>query len=264
MTYSTAALATLAVAVASAPPMPRAATTTKYHLSAKVDQTVDLSVFGAPNQVTNQTLDAWVVVTLTDSAGGRVVHAILDSAKAESNAPGADPAAAAAAKGAMIHGFQDPQGRVKNLTASMPSNPVAASVAGAVNGLFPRVRPGAKAGASWVDTTEVPNPGEGNNTTIRLVTTYAAGAPESVGSLAGMRVNATSTSTISGTMTNPQAGTMDVDGVGAGSGSFVVASDGRFLGGTVSSSQELKLKVAMAPNPIPVKVVQSLVVTLLK
>jgi hypothetical protein len=65
-------------------------------------------------------------------------------------------------------------------------------------------------------------------------------------------------------MTSPQAGTMDVDGVGAGTGSFVVAGDGRFLGGTVSSSQDLKLKVAMAPNPIPVKVTQSLIVTLLK
>lgn len=264
MSYFPALIGTLVLATLGGGPRPPAVTTTRYHLSAKVDQSIDLSVFGQPAQLTNQTLDAWVLMTTTDSGGGRVVHVVVDSAAMVSNAPGFDPGTAAAAKGATIHGFQDPQGRVKNLTSSQATNPVVTGIQSAVNGLFPRVRAGAKPGESWVDTTDVPNPGEGNNTTLKLVTTYTAGAGEAVGGLSGMRVNAKSTSAVTGTMTSPQAGTMEVDGAGAGAGSFVVAGDGRFLGGSVNSSQDLRLKVAMAPAPIPVRVTQTLVVTMLK
>jgi hypothetical protein len=257
-------LLTLALGAEAGPGAPRAASATKYHLAAVSENTLDLSGVGGPTQVTNQTLDAWITMTLTDSAGGRVVHVVVDSARVVTDNPQAVPGEQEAAKGAVIHGFQDPAGRVKNLTSSLKANTVVASIQGALNGLFPRVRGNAKAGDRWVDTTEVANPGEGNNTTATLITAYNAGAAESVEGAPGIRVDATSTATVGGSLSNPQAGTIEVAGVGTGTGTFVVGRDGRLLGGKVNSSQELKLTVAMAPAPLPLKVVQSLVVTLLK
>jgi hypothetical protein len=264
MSPSTAVLAALVVATGIAPPPPHAEVTTRYHLGAKLEQIVDASALGGPSsQVTNQALDAWIVMTLADTAGGRTIHVLLDSVRLVTNNPAFDPGLQAAAKGATIHGVLDPQGRVKNLTSSLPTNPVVTGVVGAVNGLFPRVRRGVKNGESWTDTSDVANPGAGNNTTMKVVTTYTAGAAESVGGLEGMRVGAKSTSTISGTLSNT-AGTLEVEGTGSGTGSFVVAGDGRFLGGSVNSTQDLKLKIAMPPASLPVKIAQSLTVTLVK
>ena len=243
---------------------PPAALTTKYHLGATTQQTLDLSAVGGPAQITNLTLDAWIVMTLTDSAGGRVVHVVVDSARSTSDNPMAPAGDPATAKGAMIHGFQDPAGRVKNLTSSVTGNPLVAAVQGAVNGLFPRIKAGAKSGDSWVDTTDVTNPGEGNNTTAKVITTYNAGMAESIGGNAGVHIDAKSTSVIGGSLTNPQAGQIEVEGAGGGSGSFVIGGDGRFLGGRVTSTQDLMLKVAMAPAPLPLKIVQSLAVTVIK
>lgn len=264
MSYSTAVLATLTIAAGVVWPEPRAPLTTRYHLGAKLEQIVDASALGGPsNQVINQAMDAWIVMTLTDSAGGRAILVTVDSVTFVTNSPGFDGGAAGAAKGATIHGFLSPEGRVKNLTSSLRTNPVVTGVIGAVNGLFPRVRSGAKSGESWTDTSDVANPGEGNNTTMKVVTTYTAGAGESVAGMSGMRVDAKSSSAIGGTISNA-AGTMEVEGVGGGTGSFIVAGDGRFLGGSVTSTQDLKLKIPMAPVPLPVKVAQSLTVTLIK
>lgn len=262
MNFAPAAVATaiLASGVPSAPPV--ATTTTRYHLTAKSDNTVDLSGFGGPTQVTNVSLSAWISMTLTDSAGGKAVHVVVDSATGESNAPTFQASDAAAAKGATVHGWLDPAGRIKDLKASITTNLLVNSIQGAVNGMFPKLRGATKAGDRWVDTTDIANAAEGNKTTAKVVTTYSAAAPETIGGIPGVRVNATSTSMIGGTLENPQAGSMDVMGTGEGKGSFVVAGDGRFLGGTVNSTQDLLLKTAMAPMPIPVKVVQALTVTL--
>lgn len=242
---------------------PPAATTTRYHLNAKADNTVDLSAFGGPSQVTNVKFDAWIAMTLSDSAGGKAVHVVIDSAAGESNAPTFQATDPGAAKGATIHGWLDPSGRIKDLKSSVTTNIVVNSIQGAVNGMFPKLRGATRAGDSWVDTTDVANSGEGNKTTAKIVTQYNATASETVGGMPGVRVNATSASTIGGTLENPQAGTMNVEGTGSGRGTFVVGGDGRFLGGTVNSTQDLLLKTPMAPMPIPVKVVQELTVTLL-
>ena len=262
MSFLPVVLAASVAAHGGAASSPGATVTTRYHLSVRSESAIDLSVFGGPSQVTSQSLSAWVVMTLTDSAEGRAIRVVVDSAKSTAVGVGAPPGEQRAPTGASITGFVGPDGKVKNLTASGAADPVLASVQGAVHGLFPRMRPGTKAGDQWVDTTEIANPGEGNNTTVTLTTTYTAGDPETVGGLAGVRVNARSVAVITGTLNNPQAGMMEVEGAGSGTGTFVVTGEGRFLGGTVSSSQDLKLKVAMAPAPLPLKVTQTLTVTL--
>lgn len=240
-----------------------APTTTRYHIDLKAEQTVDLTGFGGPTQHTNLGLNAWVALTLTDSAGGKVVHAIVDSLKADTDAPQITALTADSAKGGMIHGFLDPTGRVKNLTSRPASNTLMASVQGVVNGIFPRIKSGAKAGDQWVDTTEVTNTLDGNDTKVALVISYTAEGTESAGGRPALTVRATSTSVISGTMQNPMAGTMGVEGTGTGEGVFQVGVDGRFLGGTLTNTLNQKLTVAAAPAPIPVKSTQRLTITAL-
>ncbi len=241
-----------------------AASTTRYRFDLKVETTVDLSVVGAPTQITNLGLSAWVVMTLSDSAGGKVVHVIVDSLKTETNIPQITSATIDSAKGGMVHGFVDPTGHIKKVTATPSGNPLLASVQGVVNALFPRVKAGTKPGDHWVDTTEVNNASEGNNTTVKLILNYSTEGNETVAGVPGIKVSASSTSTVTGTMENAMAGTMEVEGNGTGTGMFYVGADARFLGGVLSSTIDQRLKVAMAPAPIPVKTTQSLTVTLIK
>lgn len=234
---------------------------TKYHFDLKAETTVDLSVVGGPTQQTNVGINAWVVMSLSDSGGGRVIHAIVDSLKAETTLPQITLATADSAKGGMIHGFLDPSGRVKALVSKPPANALLASVQGIINGLFPRMKGGAKPGDKWMDTTEISNPGEGNHTTVALIISYTADAMETVAGVPALKVTATSTSKVTGTMDNPMAGPMEVEGAGTGGGTFYIGTDGRFLGGTLASTINQQLKVAGAPAPIPVKTVQRLTVT---
>jgi hypothetical protein len=264
MSVRSTMLASLALMPFALPATPPAASTTRYRFDLKVETTVDLSVVGAPTQVTNLGLNAWVVMTLSDSAGGKVVHVIVDSLKVDTTIPQITPATIDSAKGGMVHGWVDPTGHIKNVTGTPSGNPLLASVQGVVNALFPRVKAGTKAGDHWVDTTEVSNSGEGNNTKVKLVLNYAAEGNETVAGLPATKVTASSTSTVSGTMENAMAGTMEVEGNGTGTGTFSIGTDGRFLGGTLASTIDQRLKVAMAPAPIPVKTIQSLTVTLLK
>lgn len=246
------------------PSTPPAATTIRYRFDLKSEQTVDLSVVGQPTQVTNLGLNAWVAMTLTDSAGGKVVHVIVDSLKVETTIPTITSATIDSAKGGMIHGFVDPTGHIKNVTAKPGGNPLLATVQGVVNALFPRVKAGTKTGDQWVDTTEINNASDGNNTKVRLVLNYSAVGNEILGGLPALKVSASSSSTVTGTMENPMAGTMEVEGNGTGTGTFYIGTDARFLGGVLSSILDQRLKIAMAPAPIPVKAVQSLTVTLIK
>ena len=123
---------------------------------------MDLSVVGAPNQVTNLDLNAWVVMTLTDSAGGKVVHVIVDSLKMETTIPQHSAATADSAKGG-----DDPRVRRSHRATSRTSRrrqPVtrcSPRCRAWSTRCFPGSRPAAKAGDHWVDTTEVTNSGRG-------------------------------------------------------------------------------------------------------
>ena len=108
MLVRSALLASLSLAPISLPPMPRAASTTKYHFDLKTETTVDLSVVGAPTQITNLGLSAWVAMTLTDSAGGRVVHVVVDSLKVDTTIPRSPRRQPTAPKGAWSMGLSIP------------------------------------------------------------------------------------------------------------------------------------------------------------
>jgi hypothetical protein len=251
----------LALGILILPVAPNASVTTKYQIETRNETTVDLSGFGQPSQQVNFGLVSWVAVTLSDTAGGRVLHVVVDSMKYDGTAPQVSQATADSAKGGVLHGFVDPNGRVKNFTAR-PENIFLSDVQGVLHSFFPKVKTGAKSGEGWSDTVEVTNNSNGANVTSKFLINYTAAGQESVSGIAALKLNSANTATLSGTLENPQAGTMEVDGKVTGSGTSLVAADGRYLGGTSNSTSDQNLKTPMAPAPIPVKVVRSVKVTL--
>jgi hypothetical protein len=262
MSFRAALLVPLAFGVLAGPPH-RAASTTRYHIESKNDVTVDLSGLGMPSQQQSVGLSSWVALTLSDSGGGHVVHVVVDSVRYSGTAP-IPQASFDSAKGGTVHGFVASDGRVKGLASKPAENLAMAEIQGVINAMFPRIKGGARTGDAWVDTTEITNTVGGSNTKVRYLITYTAGGSESVGGVAAMKLSAASQMTISGTVENPMAGTMEIEGTGSGTSSFLMGGDGRFLGGTTSSTLDQKMKMAMSPSPIPVKAVRSVTVTLLQ
>lgn len=258
--FSSLALTALALGSPLAPGASAATVTTRYKLEIKAETTIDLSAFGQGVQTQNANLIAWLVVTLSDSAGGKGVHVLVDSVTYSGTAPVA-PESLDSARRAVVRGFVDGSGRVKNLASTPDNSLIVGQVQGMINSFFPKIKAAAKAGESWTDTTEIKNAAGGNNTNVTLVTSYTAGAGETVAGVAALKVNASTKSTVTGTLENPMAGTMEVEGTGNGTGTLFIGSDGRFLGGSSTSNIDQKLTVSMAPTPIPVKTVQTVVVT---
>ena len=245
-----------------APAVRNAPVTTRYRIETKNETTVDLSGFGAPSQQQNFTLISWIAVTVSDTAGGRTVHVVVDSMNYDGTIAVLTQASADSAKGGSVHGFVDPNGRVKNLTAR-PENLLLADVQGAVYSFFPRVKAGAKVGEAWSDTVEVTNTANGANLKSTFWINYTSAGQESIAGVAALKLAATSSANVSGTLDNPQMGSMEVEGRIKGTSTSAVGPDGRYLGGTSNSTSDQTLKTAMAPGPIPVKTIRTTTITLL-
>jgi hypothetical protein len=264
MLLSSVAFAALLGLASPVPPgAPAAAVTTKYKLEIKSETTIDLSMMGQGTQTTTANLTTWLAITMSDSAGGKSMRAVLDSVAFSGTAP-IPQSTIDSAGHAEVRGFVDATGQVKGLTARPSDHLLVGQVQGMLNSFFPKMKAAAKLGDSWLDTTEIQNAGGGNNTHVTLIINYTSGGPESRDGLAATKVSAATKSTITGTLENAQVGTMEVEGAGTGTGTFFMGVDGRLLGGTSSSTMDQRLKISMAPTPIPVKTVQTVTVTLIK
>jgi hypothetical protein len=262
MSIPPAAVASFALALLPTAALRNAPVTTRYRIETKNETTVDLSGFGAPSQQQNFNLVSWIAVTVSDTAGGRTIHVVVDSMTFGGNIAQLAQPTADSAKGGTVHGFVDPNGHVKNLTTK-PQNLLLADVQGAVHAFFPRVKAGAKSGDAWSDTVEVTNTSNGANVKSTFWINYTSAGQETVAGIAATKLAATSSADVTGTVDNPQMGTMEVQGKIQGTSTSLVAADGRYLGGTSSSTSDQMLKTAMAPGPIPVKTIRTTTVTLL-
>src|SRR5215470_16083782 len=87
-----------------------APSTTKYKLETKVETIIDLTSMGQGTQTQNVSQVALITVALTDSAGGKTMHVVIDSLASDVQIPGAAEAMGKA-KGGWVHGWLDPRGR---------------------------------------------------------------------------------------------------------------------------------------------------------
>lgn len=235
---------------------------TRYKVDQRVESRVDLSAFGQGEQVQNQAFVWFVSISYSDSAGGTIMHAVLDSAQVDMGMMPVPQPSIDSLKGTVFHGWMDAAGRVQSLSVSKPGT-LASQVEGALKTFHPRVKAGAKAGESWVDTLDVDTKTVQMSTKTRTISNYTMGGPETMDGVAATKLEATFTSSQSGTMETP-AGAADLQGTATGTATFLVGKNGRYLGGTSTSTGDATISGSFAPSAIPVKTTSTTTVSIIK
>jgi hypothetical protein len=69
---------------------------TKYKIETKIETTIDLSAMGQGTQQQNVSQSAFISIAMSDTAGGKVVHVVIDSLATDAPIPGAAEAMAKA------------------------------------------------------------------------------------------------------------------------------------------------------------------------
>ena len=240
---------------------PGAPSTTKYRIDTKLEQIVDLSAMGQGNQTTSFDQHAIISVTLTDTIGGQIMHVVIDSLTSTAPVP---PEMIQKAQGAWLHGTIDAWGRGKVTATSADSNDMVSQLKGTMARFFPIVKPGAKAGDSWLDTATVDTKTPAQTMKSMTITNYTHGGSVTRDGQPAARIDAASSTTGAGTMENPVAGTMDVELKDTATSSYFVGSNGRFLGGESSSDGKSLVRTPMAPDPIPVAIKRTTTISVAK
>lgn len=231
---------------------------TRYRIEQSLETVVDLSAFGQGEQVTTNTMVWYLKVTSSDSAGGRALRVVLDSVQADF----VTVASRDSLRGARYHVVLDPSGTVVSLTGAAPSV-VGSLFEAQLRNLYPRIRAGATAGATWTDTLETTSDTPQAKTNTRTMTTFTLEAPQPYQGATARRVQAASSYLIKGSVVTP-GGPADMEGKGTGAAVYFVAADGRVLGSRITTKGDTMVSMASAPAPIPVKTSTSVTVTVLK
>lgn len=238
-----------------------APSTTKYRIDQSLLQEMDATAAGGAKQKLSFETSSFVTVTLSDSAGGKVMRVVVDSVRGDSATP--IPAAVLdSARGAVFHGYLEKSGKPRGLEP-VGNAAVATQIQGLLSDFFPWSRSGLKVGQSWTDTTSKTQATGADSVTVRRVSAYKAAATETRDSRKALRVTQTFTSSVSGTQPTP-SGPARIEGTSGGSGNYYLAPDGRYLGGTWEQQSSLKISGAFASQPLPVSIVQKIKVSTLK
>jgi len=191
------------------------------------------------------------------------MRGVMDSVAV--NGPGAPTASLLQGlKGAWVHGYLDSEGHPRNLVASNDTSDVLSQLTTSLHTFYPRLKPGFKQGDAWLDTTEVASKSSTQQTKTRVITSYTAGAEESVGAQKARRIETTHSSSVTGKIQNPMAGEMELESSESGNATYFVTADGRFMGGSLTANGTAKVSSAMLPEPIPIKLSRKSTVTVLE
>src|SRR5262245_42724265 len=237
--------------------------TTRYKIETKIETTIDLSGMGQGQQQQNVNQSAYITVGVNDSAASKVVHVVIDSLATDAPLPGAAEAMAKA-KGAWLHGVIDPRGKMTIVKTSADSNDFVAELKSTMGTFFPRMKAGAKQGDAWVDTTNLETKTSSRALKATVVTTYTHGGDDTMGGEKALRIETAFATTSAGTVENPMAGPMEMESSDKGTGKFYLTPDGRYLGGSSRSEAKATIKSAMVPDPIPVKVLRTSTISVVK
>lgn len=228
MIPSTIIAAVTAAALVASPP--GSVETLRYRIQQQIDQVVDLSAVGQAEQVLSAAYDVFVTLEVTDSAGGRAVKAVVDSVVP---GPGADNPALAG----MINTFKELSG-AGFVTAEGEAEGFddvdsarGPQLRGLVDGLFPKLKAGAKAGDSWSDTVSTTDTVPTGITTRNAVTNHVAAAGED----GGLKVSSRSAYSLSGTV----QGGLPLEGKGNSTAEVHVAPGGWLLSGKSDDQSDL-------------------------
>lgn len=260
MPYNPAGFTALA-ALLVVPAIGLAPTTTKYRIDQSLFQEIDGTAAGGAKQVISFNTSSFVTVTLTDSAGGKIMRVIIDSLKGDSTTP--IPAAVLdSARGAEFRGFVERSGKPTGLQPVHGTSAIA-QVQGLLSDFYPWSKAGIKAGQSWTDTTAKVNGVGADSVTVRRVSAYRAAPAEDQQPRNAVMIVEDFRSEIEGTQPTP-GGSARIEGTGSGKGSYYLGKDGKYLGGTWQQQSSLKVSGSFAPEPLPITITQKTKVTTLK
>ena len=234
----------------------------RYRIEQKTENRLDLSAFGQPEQVQNSAFAWYITISYTDSAGGAVVHAVLDSLQVDLGDMPSTQTSIDSAKGTVYHGFVNAGRKVQQLAADKQSL-YGAQFEAILRSFHPAWRPHAKAGDKWTDTLDVKLDTPSIKTQSRSVRSYTMAGPASWEGSQASKLDVAFEETQSGTLETP-GGPAQLAGKTTGTGTWYVTSDGRYLGGKSSSTGDGTVTVAAAPSAIPLKSTTTTLVTLIK
>jgi hypothetical protein len=130
--------------------------------------------------------------------------------------------------------------------------------------MYPHTRKGMKTGDTWTDTTTASNKIGNGEMNVRAVTTYKAGASETVAGMKATRLAAIVASQIAGTQATP-GGSADIEGTGNGTWNYLVGPNNEFLGGDGTSTSNLSVTILGAQAAtLPVTLKQSVDIRVLR
>lgn len=235
--------------------------TTKYRLDQTLTQVIDGTAMGKGKQSLSFSTSVFLTVTLTDSAGGRIMHVVIDSIQADSSAP-IPPSVFDSARGAQYHGFITKAGKPSRLQP-LSANRAAIQIQGLLVDFFPWVRAGIKVGEAWTDTSATTT-GEGaDSVTVQRITAYRVAARERRNARRAIRVTTDYTSNVSGTQPT-ENGPANVQGSGTGKGTYFVSPEGQYLGGDWQLESALKVSGSFVKEPLPITISQTTKVSTLR
>lgn len=191
-----------------------------------------------------------LTIAITGAAPTMDMSVVLDSIAVTSTAPGANTDQSAmlgtkvTAKLSAAGATSDTKAVDK--TGAEVKNPAITQIAS----LLPRLKPGAKLGESWVDTTKTTANQNGIETTTNTITTYTYASDTTVGSAKMAKVNAVSTAKITG-KGNAQGQDISLDGESKQTSMYLVAPSGALTGGSGNAEINMSITVEAMGLVIP-------------
>lgn len=233
---------TVSLLLAALAPHVAGSTTLKYQVTQRMEQEVDASGVGGGKQMFVVKTTSFIAVTLTDSAGGKAMRVVVDSVHADTLPPGfpAD-SLSQKAKGTTYTGYVDANGKVSELKGGGEALQ-GLQMESLLRDMYPRTRGSFKPGDTWTDTTTTSNKIGGGEMSARAITTYKAGASETVAGMKATRLDAVVTSVIAGSQATP-GGSADIEGTSNGTANYYVGPSNEFLGGSSTSTSNLSVTI---------------------
>ncbi|MGD9523214.1 MAG: hypothetical protein AB7P61_05245 [Gemmatimonadales bacterium] len=225
----------------------------RYKVDLTMQQDVDLSAMGQGVMSNKVTATMFLNVTMSDTTGGRLAHVVVDSIMLNAEGQMAmmfPPAMADSARGEFIHAYIVDGKMEGTPTLSAEGNSVLGLVTQGLNGMFPGVGPKAAGKAGWADTVTTNTVNENANlNSSQIVTWTRTGMDGDVLMLSGRG---------EGSVTGEQQGNQ-ISGTVTNTVKAETVIGGPARSAEVTSNQEMTVLSAQLPEPIPVKVTNTLV-----
>ncbi len=228
----------------------RASITTRYRYESKTEQAIDATGLGGAKQSSTLQRVGWLSVTLTDSAGGKIMRTVIDSVSTDAETRASIGSASIdSARGAKFTGFLASDGTVSNFTMPSGVGTLGALLGSTFDEFFPRVKAGYKSGDTWTITSEKPQVVSNGELVIKRSTSYTARGAQLYDGAPSNRIDFSFTTTSTGSqMVGPNKA--NVEGGSSGNGAWYLSTSGAFLGGTRSEQNDRKLILTGAPAPL--------------